>query len=72
MGINIFSAFDGISCGQIAANDIGLKYNNYYASEIDKYATGITQYNYPKTIQVGDITKVNGFDYQIDLFLYYS
>ena len=62
MGINVFSCFDGMSCGQIALNRAGVKYNNYYASEIDKYAIQVTQHNYPNTIQLGDVTKVSGCD----------
>ena len=56
---NVLSAFDGMSCGQIALNKAGISYDNYYASEIDKYAIEVTQYNYPNTIQLGDITKIN-------------
>ena len=56
--MNVLSLFDGMSCGQIALNRIGVKYNNYFASEIDKYAIDVTQHNYPKTIQLGDITKL--------------
>ena len=54
-GINILSLFDGISCGQIALGRAGIKVNNYYSSEIDKYAIIVTQYNYPNTIQLGDV-----------------
>lgn len=53
--MNILSLFDGMSCGQIALNRAGIEYNNYYASEIDKYAIKVTQSNYPDTIQLGDI-----------------
>ena len=59
---NILSLFDGMSCGQIALNRSGIKYDNYYASEIDKYAIKITQKNYPNTIQLGDITRLSGID----------
>ena len=55
---SILSLFDGMSCGQIAINRIGIKYDNYFASEIDKYAINITQKNYPNTIQLGDVTKI--------------
>jgi len=55
--MNVLSCFDGISCGQIALNRAGIKYKNYYASEIDKYAIKVTQENYPDTIQLGDIRK---------------
>jgi DNA-cytosine methyltransferase len=54
---NVLSCFDGMSCGQIALNRAGIKYDNYFASEIDKYAIKVTQANYPNTIQLGDITK---------------
>jgi len=53
--MNILSLFDGISCGQIALERANIKYNKYFASEIDKYAIKITQKNYPNTIQLGDI-----------------
>ena len=56
--INVLSLFDGMSCGQIALNKIGIKYENYFSSEIDKYAIQVTQMNYPKTIQLGDIVEL--------------
>ena len=68
--MNVLSLFDGMSCGQIALNKSGIKYNNYYASEIDKYAIKVTQHNYPNTIQLGDITKIKGSDLpKIDLLI---
>jgi len=68
--MNILSCFDGMSCGQIALNKAGIKYDNYYASEIKKHAIAVTQYNYPDTIQLGDITKVKSSDLpQIDLLI---
>ena len=36
--MNVLSLFDGMSCGQIALKKLGAKVDNYYASEIDKYA----------------------------------
>jgi site-specific DNA-cytosine methylase len=68
--MNVLSLFDGISVAQIALNKVGIKYENYYASEIDAYAKSITQKNYPNTIQVGDVTKVNGSELpKIDLLV---
>lgn len=55
--MNVLSLFDGMSCGQIALNRAGVKYDSYFASEIDKYAIKVTQANYPNTIQLGDVTK---------------
>ena len=56
--INVLSLFDGISCGQIALERAGIKVDNYFASEIDKYAIQITMANYPNTKQLGDVKKV--------------
>lgn len=56
---NVLSLFDGMSCGQIALERAGIKYNNYYASEIKKDAIAVTQDNYPNTIQLGDINKID-------------
>lgn len=56
--MNVLSLFDGMSCGQIALNRLGIQYDNYFASEIDKYAIQITQKNYPKTVQLGDVRNV--------------
>lgn len=61
-GINVLSLFDGMSCGQIALQRLGIKVKNYFAAEIDKHAITVTQKNYPKTIQLGDVTKVFGID----------
>lgn len=54
-GRNVLSLFDGISGGRVALERAGLKINKYYASEIDKHAIAISRYNYPDTIQLGDI-----------------
>jgi len=67
---SILSLFDGMSCGQIALNRIGIEYDNYFASEIDKHAIKVTQTNYPNTIQLGDVTKVFAKDLpKIDLLI---
>ena len=66
--MNVLSLFDGISCGQVALNRMGIKYDNYYASEIDKHAIQITQHNYPNTIQLGDVTNIKGDDLPNSLF----
>ena len=68
--MKVLSLFDGMSCGQIALNKLGVSVDTYYASEIDKYAIEITQKNYPGTVQVGDITKLKAEDFKdVDLIL---
>jgi len=57
--MNVLSLFDGMSCGRIALDRLGIKYNNYFACEIDKHAIKVAQYNYPDTIQLGDITQID-------------
>lgn len=57
--MNVLSLFDGMSCGQIALERVGVKVDNYFASEIDKYAIKITQKNYPNTQQLGCVTKID-------------
>jgi site-specific DNA-cytosine methylase len=56
---NVLSLFDGMSCGQIALNRAGIKYANYFASEIDKNAVKVTLDNFPNTIQLGDVTEID-------------
>ena len=58
--INVLSLFDGMSCGQIALNKLGIKYDKYFASEIDKDAIKVTLNNYPNTIQIGSVLDVKG------------
>ena len=68
--MKVLSLFDGMSCGQLALNRLGIKVDKYYASEIDKYAIQVTQANFPETIQVGDVCNLKAEDYQdIDLIL---
>lgn len=60
--MNVLSLFDGMSCGQLALNRVGIKPTKYYAAELDKYAITVTQANYPDTIQLGDVTKWREWD----------
>lgn len=68
--MNVLSLFDGMSCAQIALERAGVKVDNYFASEIDKYAIKVTMSHYPNTIQLGDITKWGSWDLpKIDLLI---
>jgi len=55
----VLSLFDGMSCGQIALNRLGIPIKKYYASEIDPYPIKVTQANYPDTIQLGDVRDIS-------------
>ena len=66
--MKVLSLFDGMSCGQIALDELGIPVERYYASEIDKYAIKVTQANYPNTIQVGDVCNIDPKDFEdVDL-----
>lgn len=68
--MNILSLFDGISCGQLALQRAGIKYSQYFASEIDDNAVHVTQHHFPDTIQLGDATKIQGMNLpKIDLLI---
>lgn len=68
--MNVLSLFDGMSCGQQALDRLGVKVDNYFASEIDKYAIQVTMANYPNTIQLGSVVNVDGYSLpKIDLLL---
>tara|TARA_Y100000114_G_C11708312_1_gene302101 strand:- start:33 stop:1073 length:1041 start_codon:yes stop_codon:yes gene_type:complete len=68
--MKVLSLFDGMSCGRIALDQLGIPVETYYASEIDKYAIQVSQANYSDIIQVGDICDLNPKDYKdVDLIL---
>ena len=67
---NVLSLFDGMSCGQLALDALGIKVNNYFASEIDPYAMQIAKKNYPNTKHIGSVLDVKGSDLpRIDLLI---
>jgi len=66
--MNVLSLFDGMSCGQIALDKLGIKVDNYFASEIDKYAMQVTSKNYPNTKHIGSVTDIKS-EYLPDIHL---
>ena len=69
--MRVLSLFDGISCGRVALERAGVPIEKYYASEIDKYAIQIAQKNYPDTIQIGDVCKIDFTQYigKVDMII---
>lgn len=68
--MNILSLFDGISCGRIALERAGISVDNYFASEIDKFAMQVSRANCPDIQQVGDVCNVYAADLpKIDLLI---
>lgn len=56
--MKVLSLFDGMSCGQIALNELGIIPEMYLAAEIKPHAIKVTQTNFPNTIQLGDVREI--------------
>jgi DNA-cytosine methyltransferase len=68
--MNVLSLFDGMSCGQIALDRLGVRVDQYFAAEIDKYAMQVAKKNYPNTQHIGNVLDVKGEDLpKIDLLI---
>lgn len=70
--MNVISLFNGMNTGRQALENVGIKVNKYYSSEIKPYAIALTQHHFPDTIQVCDVTKWREWDIDwqsIDLIL---
>ena len=70
--MNVLSLFNGMNTGRQALENVGIKVATYYSSEIKPYAIELTQYHFPDTIQLGDVTKWKEWDIEwskIDLVL---
>lgn len=68
--MNILSLFDGISCARIALDNLNIKIDNYFASEVDVNAIKVSKFNYPDIIHIGDIRNISSKDLPpIDLLI---
>ena len=70
--MNVVSLFNGMNTGRQALENVGIKVDKYYSSEIKPYAIQLTQHHFPDTIQMGDVTKWKEWDIDwksIDLIL---
>lgn len=56
--MNVVSLFNGHSGGNISLDAAGIKYKNYFSSEVDKYALKIEKHLYPQNIQMGDVRNI--------------
>lgn len=57
--IRVLSLFDGMSCGHIALKELGVPIAKYYASEVGKFAIQQTRLNFPDTVQLGDVRRLD-------------
>lgn len=68
--MKVLSLFDGIACGYEALLRAGIKVDEYYASEIDKYAIQIAMKNHPDIIEVWDVTQLKWEDFKdVDMII---
>lgn len=58
--MNVLALFDGMACGMESMKRAGIHVENYFASEIDKYAIQIALKNHPEIKQIGDVTQIRG------------
>jgi hypothetical protein len=56
--MKVLSLCDGMSCGHISLDKAGIKVDEYYAAEIKKIGIKVTKENYPNTIHIGDVNKI--------------
>lgn len=69
-GIRVLSLFDGMGCGRIALQELGIPVDAYYASEVDKFAIRQTKMNFPDVVHLGDVRGIEGTSLgHIDLIL---
>ena len=67
--MTVLSLFDGMSCGRLAIERFGFEIDKYYASEISQPKIKASKNYFPDNIHIGDITKVSGHDYDIDILI---
>lgn len=68
--MNVLSLFDGISCGRVALERVGIPVEKYYAYEIEPNAIKISKKNYPDIIHCGDVMEADFTQYEgIDLLM---
>jgi DNA (cytosine-5)-methyltransferase 3A len=56
--LDVLSMYDGMACGHIALNKLGVRIERYRATEIDKYAIKTACHNFPDIEQLGDAFQV--------------
>lgn len=68
--MRVLSLFDGMSCGRIAFERVGINIEEYFASEIEPSSIKVSNKNYKDIVQIGDVVEVNGNDYKnIDILI---
>lgn len=67
--MKVLSLFDGISCGMVALERVGIKVDKYDAYEIDEDAIKISKFNYPQIEHKGNVFKAEYSEGEYDLLI---
>ena len=67
--MRVLSLFDGISCGMVALDRLGIPVEVYDAYEIDENAIKVSETNYPQIKHLGDVFKATYKKGSYDLLL---
>ena len=67
--MKVLSLFDGISCGRVALERVGIKVDKYTAYEIESNAIKVSKNNYPDIEQKGDVFKAQYNEGEFDLLI---
>ena len=67
--MKVLSLFDGISCGMVALEKVGIPVEKYIAYEIDEDAIKVSKHNYPQIEQKGDVFKASYNEGEADLLM---
>ena len=68
--MRVLSLFDGMSCGRLALDRVGITPTEYLASEVDKYAIQVAKENFPTTKHIGSVVDIDPTELgEIDLLI---
>ena len=67
--MKVLSLFDGISCGRVALEQLGISVEYYEAYEIDKYAIKVAKTNYPDIEEKGNVFDAKYTEGSFDLLI---
>ncbi len=57
--LRVWSLFDGMSCGHVALDLLGVPLECYVSSEVDRHAIEAERRNFPDMVQVGSVTDID-------------
>ena len=67
--VRVLSLFDGISCGRVALERLGIKVDRYTAYEIDENAIAVSEDNWKDIEHKGDVFKAEYREGEYDLLI---